>query len=151
MNTNGVRGFRRPNPRRGRLAALALLLVALTPGCILVDDDLGDSPSLSGIWSGTAQELTSDNTGNITLTISHNGSQLSGNWSVNFPISETVNGGSLTGEINIATNGASFNLNALICPLTATAVFAGFTAEGNYASYGDCDPPQTGSFSVTRQ
>jgi hypothetical protein len=143
----------RPSVDWRNAALLCLMLLAgLAGGCLpSADTELGDAPSLTGIWTGTATEQTSGNMGTLTLSIADGFDNLTGNWSAVFPASSTTNGGNLTGTLNRSSNAASFTLSAVICPMTATATINGTTALGNYATYGFCPEPAVGVFTVVRQ
>lgn len=134
------------------ISLVCFFVIFFLSGCLPGFDEIGEPPSLSGIWKGTIHETTTGNNGTLTISLSDGRGSLAGNWSAEFE-SGLKNGGGLSGQVNPALDSATFELTAAICPLTATAVFDGTSASGNYSNAvgGYCPDISIGTFSVHLQ
>lgn len=109
------------------------------------------SDSLAGNWSGT---VTSNvvGTGNVALTLTHQGSKIGGTYATGFPSAVNNSAGSVSGTLN----GSSVSItltpgSPTACPYQVTATRNGADAiSGTYATF-NCTAAIGGSFSVARK
>jgi hypothetical protein len=139
--------------RRVTLGSLALAFALAWGACGGSSSTSPTSVSLNGNYSGPIAD-TVYGSGTILMTLSQNGSGLTGTYSSQFPAAGVQGGGSMSGTVN---NGQSLSAslqpsNPILCPyqLTGTIAGGGASISGTFASF-NCTVTETGTFNVSRQ
>ena len=134
-----------------RVRVLTLLCaVVLVAGCGL-DSLLGPStPSLSGTYTGSFVDSTAGE-GTVQVTLSTDGTNLSGTWVTTFPDPANNSSGTVTGTFTDTTLTAILTPNEPgACAFSMTATRTGTQMSGTYTSL-DCAEPFSGTVNLTKQ
>jgi len=120
---------------------IVLLAVAAASGCA---PNPNAPTSMTGTWVGT---VVSSSIGQISyqLTLTQNGSTITGTFATTIAGQATSSTGSLTGTIQGSAFSAALSFGT--CTRNWTATWSGVTLSGTYASAGTCS--DTGTFTLT--
>lgn len=119
-------------------------------GTFQVHEQSASVVNIAGAYGGTLADNVAG-TGTFTVTISQNGTSLSGTWAVSFSDRRLNNSGTITGVLVNATT-AQLYLNPSVaggCVYSATAVVDGRQMKGTYATQ-NCGIANGGSFTAAR-
>lgn len=125
-------------------------LVLLSSACGGNDTSPTSSNSYTGTWVGTVSSPIAG-TGTIRATMAESGPNLSGTWSATYPDISNNNSGTLTGSVTGVSISLVLRSSVpASCPYTLTGVRSGNTITGTFATF-NCTGSSSGPFSVTKQ
>ena len=133
-----------------RFSALAAALAVLATACGSSDPAAPSAPNVAGTWTGTVTDAVMGQ-GTVRLAISQTGSSLAGTWATTYANVTNNNGGSLTGTVSADNVTATLiPTTPTACPFNATATLNGRAMSGTYTAF-NCAMAVSGSISVSRQ
>ena len=130
-----------------RLAICACLLIAL-PGCKgSYSPTSPSSSSIDGTYAGAMND-SAFGAGTLRMTLTSNGSNVTGTWNTTF--SGGNNSGTGTGTFNGTTLSITLTPSISGCPFLVTAARSGTQLSGNYTAV-NCVATGTGSINLSKQ